>query len=139
MVEELQHTGEGGFGPVLDFHFNMQFSLGDAAQVGDVLKRNLESHRVTGENGLPEPQVLDTVIDQHFHVADVSDLFPEVRDDADRKVAMRDGGFECGLTCSTLRVRVDPLVVQRGIGKLVDTFLRYGQVFRYAKFLADVC
>ena len=50
---------------------------------------------------------------------------------------MRDGRFEWRFTASALNVNVDPLMVERGIGKLLDALLRDVEPVSDGDFLAD--
>ena len=54
-----------------------------------------------------------------------------------REKAVGDRCFERRFTAGALNVNVDPLMVERGIGKLLDAFLRDVEPVSNGDFLAD--
>ena len=50
---------------------------------------------------------------------------------------MSDWRFERRFSASALNIDMNPLMVKRGVGELLDAFLRYVEPISYGNFLAD--
>ena len=85
-----------------------------------------------------EAQFLDAVVDQHLHVVDLQNLSPEVGEHRKVQVAVRNGRFIRAFRPGALRVHVNPLVVERGVGEKVDLLLRDRQVVGNTQLLTYV-
>jgi len=77
---------------------------------------------LAGEHGLPEFHLVHAVVDHHFDVAHLDDLTPKVGKERKGQVTMHDGLAERPFFCFVF-VNVDPLVIERGVSKQVDTLL----------------
>lgn len=78
------------------------------------------------------------VVDQHLHVVDLQNLSPEVGEHRKVQVAVRNGRFIRAFRPGALRVHVNPLVVERGVGEKVDLLLRDRQVVGNTQLLTYV-
>ena len=61
----------------------------------------------------------------------------EVRQQREREKAVSNGSSKRRFTAGALNVNVDPLMVERGISKLLDAFLRDVEPVSNGNFLAD--
>ena len=71
---------------------------------------------------------LSAVVDHHFDVAHLDDLTPKIGQKRESQVAVYDGLTERPFFGFGF-VNVDPLVIERGVGKLIDTLLRHFKPF----------
>ena len=127
LVEVVYEDGDafdGFFACLLDVHGELDFCLYSAAEVGDAVEGGGEGEALAAEDGLTEFHLVNAVVDEHLDVLHINDLPPEIREDGEGEVTVCDGGAKLALGLCALCVNVYPLVVERGIGKHVDAFLR---------------
>ena len=68
----------------------------------------------------------------------LNNLVPHVGQQRQRQVAVGNGALVLALLLGALHIDVNPLVVERGVGKEVDSVLVYLQPLGGTKFLAQV-
>ena len=77
-------------------------------------------------------------IDLHFQVVDLDNLIPQVGYQRHGQVAVGDGAVIGTLGLGALHIHVNPLMVECGVGKHVDTFLVHGEPLAGTQFLAQM-
>ena len=105
------------------------------AQVGQGFEFCAQAQALSAEDGLAEFHLVNTVVNHHLQVVDLDDLVPQIGQEGEGQITVYDGALERAFLLGTFYVRVNPLMVQSGIGKEVDTFLVYLQIFRFAQGL----
>ena len=138
MIEEGGDTCERWFLLVFDFDGKFDFHFADATEVGNGLQRGDEAYALSAQNGLAKFHLVHAVVDHHLQVVDFNNLLPHVGEEGECQVAVNDCLSE-GASFCTLWVNVDPLVVEGGIGKLVDAFLADFEPFGCAENFAHMC
>ena len=102
-------------------------------QVLHAVERSHQPHAAACQYGLAEAHFVHSVVHQHLQVAHLDDLVPQVRQERKGEIAVRDGALVRRFGLGAFHVHVNPLVVQGGVGKLVDTFLRHLKPLRHAQ------
>lgn len=138
MIEEGGDACERRFLLVFDLDGKFDFHFADATEVGNGLQRGDEAYALSAQNGLAEFHLVHAVVDHHLQVVDFNNLLPHVGEKGECQVAVNDCLSEGAGFC-TLWVNVNPLVVEGGIGKLVDAFLADFEPFGCAENFAHVC
>ena len=134
MIEEGGHTRQRRFALVLDVDGELDFNLANAAEVGNAIKFRAQTNALTALDSLAETHLVHTIVDQHLDIVYLDNLFPEIRQEGERQIAVSDGRTE-GTFLRALLVHVNPLVVQRGVGEKVDAVLVHLQPIRLSEGL----
>ena len=119
-----------------NFDFNVDFGFCDATQVGDGVEFGHKAHSASCHNSSTKSHFVHAIIHEHVDVVDFDDLVPHVGQQAQGEVAVGDGAFIGTFALSAFNINVYPLVVECGIGKLIDAFLVDFYPWRGAKLFA---
>ncbi len=139
MINEHNCSVESWFRAVFDFHFYADARFDNTAEVGRRLQSGAYTHVTACQHRLSELEFFNTVVYLHLQVANINKLFPMVWQKRHCKVAMGYGAVKRRFGAGALNIGVNPLVVERNIGKLVYLLLRYLLPFRYANYLSLQC
>lgn len=99
-------------------------------QIVDGFDPGLQADFVVYLHRNAEPEVFDSVIDFHFHIPYLGNLFPEIRDQRKRQVTVRYRRLVWPLLSCSFFVHMNPLMVQGSIRKAVDLLLVDGMLGR---------
>jgi len=138
MVEKQNVAGKGVFWLVFYFKLNEERGFANASEADDGFERNPAAYFVVYEYGLPKPELLDAVIYFHLQVLHIHNLFPEIRYESECKVAVRNSSFEGTFIFGPFCVDMYPLMIESGIGEVIDLFLGYLMPAGYADFFTQV-
>ena len=123
VVQERGHAFEGMLALTFNFDVKLHLGLANAAQVLYALQRSIQADALAAEDGLSEAHVVHAVVDHHLEVVHLNKLVPHKGKEREGEVAVGYGLLEGTFYGSTFWVNVNPLVVDCGIGKLVDALL----------------
>ncbi len=107
------------------FKLNIERGFGNASEINDGFEQNPASYFVVYKHWLPEPELLYAVIYFHLKILHIYNLFPEIRYERECEIAMRYGSFKRAFFVGSFYISMYPLMVERGIGELVNLFLGY--------------
>ena len=138
IIEEGGDACEGGLACVLDLDGELNLRLCHAAEVLDRMEVGNETDALTREDCLTKLHLVHAIVDHHLKVVDLDDLIPHVGEHRESEVTVGDGRLERTLHSGTLGVDMNPLVVEGGIGKLVNTFLGQLYPLAHAEVLAKI-
>ena len=124
VVNEHNCSFKRQFWAIFYLHFYGDARLDNAAQVGYREHIGVHTDETARENRLAELQFLNAVVYLHLQVPDIDNLLPVVGHQRSCEVAVGDGAVERRLHFGALNIGVNPLVVERHIGKLINHFLR---------------
>ena len=109
-----------------------------APQILNLVELGREADAGAGDDGNAEAHFVHAVVHHHFQVVHLDNLVPHVGQEREREIAVSDGVFVLAFLLGTLHIDVNPLMVERGIGKMINSLLVYFKPFRYTKRLAFV-
>ena len=138
-VEVVEEGGDAlkcGLALTFDFNLEGDAGLADTTQVGYLVQLGHHAQTAAHGHSLTETHLVHAIVDEHLQVVDLDDLVPEVGQQREGKITMHDGALVGALGLGALYVYMYPLVVEGGIGKLIDAVLVDGKPLRGTNFLA---
>ena len=121
---------------VFYFQLNKKRGFGGASEINDGFERNPAPYFIVYKHGLSKLQLLYAVIYFHLKVLHICNLLPEIRYKRECEVAVCYGSFKGAFFFGSFYIDMYPLMVEGGIGEVVDLFLGYFMPGRYADFFA---
>ena len=120
IIQEYRHSFQSRF--FLSFYLNLEldFRLGRSAQVLKALQSGTQTDALSRQYRLSELHLVHSVVDHHLQVVYLDDLVPHIGQHRQGEVSVRNGALERTFHGSFLCIHVNPLMVQRSIGKQVD-------------------
>ena len=101
----------------------IDFSLRHTAQVCQRMQRCHQTDTLPGQHSLTELHLVHTIVNHHFQIVHLNNLVPQMRQHGKGEVTMRNGTLKRTFGFGAFCVNVNPLMIQRGIRKEIDTFL----------------
>ena len=123
IIEELSLALQCRLALTLDLDLETDISLADAAQVFDLVELGIESDATAGDDGHAKAHLVHTIVDHHLQMVHLDDLSPQMGQQREGQIAMRNRALIGALTLGTLHIDVDPLMVECSVGELVDAVL----------------
>lgn len=114
---------EGKFALAFNLNLEVDFHLGNATEVLNIVEFSGHAHTAASDHSLTEAHLVHAIVHQHRDVVDLNNLSPKIWKNRKGEIAVSDGALEWAFLLSALHVHMNPLVVESGIGKLVDTVL----------------
>ena len=123
VVEEGGDALEGRFALAFNLNLEVDFHLGNATEVLNIVELSGHAHTTSSDHRLTEAHLVHAIVHQHRDVVDLNNLSPKIWKNRKGEIAVSDGALEWAFLLSALHVHMNPLVVESGIGELVDTVL----------------
>lgn len=141
LLEVVDESGEAFESLLLRFfHDNTHAdgSLDGSAQIEELLKVGRHIDVLTGKYGLGELQFVHTVIHLTLQITHFHNLVPHYGKQRQGEVTVGNGLSERTFGLAAFLVYVNPLMVERGIGKLVDALLSDMDALATTQFLTHI-
>ena len=99
------------------------------------MQRSHQTDALSGKYSLTELHLIHSVVNHHLQVIYLNNLIPQMRQHGEGEITVCNGTLKRTFGLGAFCVNVNPLMVQRCVGKEIDAFLRKFHILRNTDLL----